>query len=379
MTTVFLIRHTQAEGNLYRAMQGHWDGGITAIGKLQIGNLRERMQAEHVDAVYSSDLYRAWITAKEGVADPRGLRVITDKRLRELDMGSWERCFFGNLQRDWPEESRLFMFDSEHWNWPGAETFDDVRQRVYECVEEIARENDGKSVAVISHGVALRCFLSKVFSVDLSDVETVPICKNTAITRLKYENGRFTAVFKNDYSHLGAYDPPKWNSTADLSDRPLNPAEERDYYIECYREGWSFAHDGSLEDFQPTLCLAKAEEHFAAGPLAVRKLLIHGEEAGLVELDLERGAAQKIGWISLIYLKPEYRGKGYGIQALGRGILAYEGLGRECVRLFVNRKNTAALAFYRKYGFTPAEETDTGFIMERMLSRGRTRELQNRI
>ena len=30
MTEIYVIRHVQAEGNLYRHMQGHWDGGTGA-------------------------------------------------------------------------------------------------------------------------------------------------------------------------------------------------------------------------------------------------------------------------------------------------------------------------------------------------------------
>ena len=30
MTEIYLIRHTQAEGNRYRMMQGYWDGEVTA-------------------------------------------------------------------------------------------------------------------------------------------------------------------------------------------------------------------------------------------------------------------------------------------------------------------------------------------------------------
>ena len=43
MTKVYLIRHAEAEGNYYRRIQGHWDGGITARGHKQIAALAERM------------------------------------------------------------------------------------------------------------------------------------------------------------------------------------------------------------------------------------------------------------------------------------------------------------------------------------------------
>ena len=35
MTKIYLIRHAEAEGNLYRRIQGHWDGSITALDLLQ--------------------------------------------------------------------------------------------------------------------------------------------------------------------------------------------------------------------------------------------------------------------------------------------------------------------------------------------------------
>ena len=59
MTSIYLIRHAEAEGNLFRRAQGHWNGKITARGKLQIDALAERFKDTRLDAVYSSDLDRA--------------------------------------------------------------------------------------------------------------------------------------------------------------------------------------------------------------------------------------------------------------------------------------------------------------------------------
>ena len=64
MTTLFLIRHAQAEGNLYRIAQGHFDSYITALGYKQIDALAERFKNVHLDALYSSDLRRTRTTAR---------------------------------------------------------------------------------------------------------------------------------------------------------------------------------------------------------------------------------------------------------------------------------------------------------------------------
>ena len=42
MTEIYLIRHTQAEGNRYRMMQGYWDGEVTALGLRQADALGRR-------------------------------------------------------------------------------------------------------------------------------------------------------------------------------------------------------------------------------------------------------------------------------------------------------------------------------------------------
>ena len=46
MTKIYLIRHAEAEGNLYRRIQGHWDGSITPLGLQQIDALAQRFRRD---------------------------------------------------------------------------------------------------------------------------------------------------------------------------------------------------------------------------------------------------------------------------------------------------------------------------------------------
>ena len=123
MTQIYLIRHTQAEGNRYRMMQGHWDGDVTPLGVKEIEALSVRFRDIPVDAVYSSDLTRAVLTA-EGVARSKGLPVHQDVRLRELNLGPWEAQFFGNISYSFPEEADVFLHDPGNWKIDGAGCYD---------------------------------------------------------------------------------------------------------------------------------------------------------------------------------------------------------------------------------------------------------------
>ena len=63
MTKIYLVRHAQAEGNLYRRAHGMYDSLVTPQGYAQIEALRRRFADIPVDAVYSSPLLRTRTTA----------------------------------------------------------------------------------------------------------------------------------------------------------------------------------------------------------------------------------------------------------------------------------------------------------------------------
>ena len=62
-TTLYVIRHAEAEGNLYRRIHGQYNSNVTANGLRQIEALEARFRDIPVDAVYASD--RAAVIVQE--------------------------------------------------------------------------------------------------------------------------------------------------------------------------------------------------------------------------------------------------------------------------------------------------------------------------
>lgn len=73
MTRIYLVRHAEAEGNLYRIAHGHYNGLITARGYKQIAALQQRFEHIHIDAVYSSEPGFRTRTTARAVYQPKGL------------------------------------------------------------------------------------------------------------------------------------------------------------------------------------------------------------------------------------------------------------------------------------------------------------------
>ena len=121
MTTIYLIRHAEAEGNLYRRIHGWYDALITDNGFAQIAALQRRFQDIHIDAVWSSDLYRTMTTAR-AVYVPKGLELHTDPGLREVHMGDWEDKPWGEVYRFDADRIALFNRSDPSWQAPNGDS-----------------------------------------------------------------------------------------------------------------------------------------------------------------------------------------------------------------------------------------------------------------
>ena len=159
MTRIYFVRHAEAEGNLYRIAQGQYNSILTDRGWRQVAALGQRFAGIRIDAVYASDLYRTCATAS-AIYRPKGLELHRRRDLREICVGRWEQQTWGDIARTDKEQLVNFNLHPEKWYVEGAETPRQVLDRVLAAVRQIAGENEGKTVAVVSHGYAIRLLLA---------------------------------------------------------------------------------------------------------------------------------------------------------------------------------------------------------------------------
>ncbi len=202
MTTIYLIRHAEAEGNRYRRAHGWYNSTITDRGYHQIAALAKRFADTKFDAVYSSDRFRTMITAL-AIYKTHGLPLRTVRALREIDVGYWEDTPWAELERTDPEQLAYFSNDSQKWHVDGCESFAEVRERMRKALTEIAEAHPNETVAVFSHGMAMRIIVGTLQGMTLHEIDRTGHAENTAVAKLEYKNGSFNVVFRDDASHLG--------------------------------------------------------------------------------------------------------------------------------------------------------------------------------
>ena len=146
---LYLIRHAEADGNLYRVAQGQDDSSVTNRGLRQIAALERRFERVAIDAAYSSDLYRTCATSS-AIYKPKGLPLHRRRDLREICVGVWEEKTWGEIARQDPAQLENFNHRLHLWHVEGAETPQAVQTRLLAAVRDIAAANDGKTAAVFS-------------------------------------------------------------------------------------------------------------------------------------------------------------------------------------------------------------------------------------
>ena len=199
VTQIVMVRHGQTKANLEHRWQGQSDWGLTDDGVRQAELLAAEL--EGIDAVYSSPLSRARITAGK-VAEQGGLEVAEDEALQEIGFGTWESKTVEEILEIDPEGFARLRSGEDFRRGTTGETFTEVADRMEQAVARIVAAHPGERVAVVSHGGATRAFATRVLGMDFARRHRLPILGNTALGRIDYsDRGRVVAKW-NVAPHL---------------------------------------------------------------------------------------------------------------------------------------------------------------------------------
>ena len=165
-TRVFIVRHTETIGNVEKRLTGRQDYEITERGQVLIQKLTKELEKIKFDRAYSSTSRRAIKTIEP---------IVVKQTQNEIN---------------------------EIVGIPGQESMEETAKRMYNYIFKIVKENEGKTILISSHGVAIEAFLRKIENIKFR-YEREKFCQyNVAINELEFKNDKFKIIRLADINYL---------------------------------------------------------------------------------------------------------------------------------------------------------------------------------
>ncbi len=200
-TTVYLIRHGETLWNKSGRIQGCTDIDLSPVGIEQAHKMAKRMQGKF-DIVYSSPLNRAFETAQI-LCEGTDITPIKHNGIKEINFGSWEGLTFPQVAETYPDAYSNWKVDKEEGRMlDGEVSIRNASIRSKEAIYDIVNRNQGKHIALVSHGGLIKSAILGLFELDMTMYHKFVI-GNTGITIINFDNNLNPRLITlNDDSHV---------------------------------------------------------------------------------------------------------------------------------------------------------------------------------
>ncbi len=197
MTRLLLIRHGQTQYNTENRIQGQIDVPLNDLGVEQARSLAKILKQENIIRIISSDLSRAYETAKI-IGEPHRITPQLDQRLRELGLGQFEGL-------KWQKITELTPCMTKLWEKldiviaPGGELPIELVARLQNFTQGLKQELKQVMVGttvIVTHDGPLRILLCLLLDLPLEHLNQFKF-ENASRTELNYTSKGFVANYIN--------------------------------------------------------------------------------------------------------------------------------------------------------------------------------------
>lgn len=154
---VWLTRHAEtAAPAVFHGAES--DIGLSDLGRRQADAAAAWFRDQRLTAVVSSGMRRAVDTAAP-VAAACGVRHIIEPDLHERRVGPLSGTAFNWTTGPWAETVERWTAGDTAFTTPGAESFDQIRERVVAAWGRVVASHCGGRVLIVAHGVVCKVLL----------------------------------------------------------------------------------------------------------------------------------------------------------------------------------------------------------------------------
>lgn len=201
---LYFVRHGKTEWNLEGRFQGaNGDSPLLESSIKETEELGRYLKAIPFDAVYSSDLERAYRTADIIMNENDSpVQITCSKALREWDLGNLEGQKISLVCAIYPKQMEAFRHNLAQFNNSmfEAESVYQATQRILNFVKSL-KDKKEENVFIVGHGATLTAAIQRLLGFESSQLRRGGGLDNSSLTILETD----------DFSHFNLL---KWNDTS---------------------------------------------------------------------------------------------------------------------------------------------------------------------
>jgi broad specificity phosphatase PhoE len=141
MIKIIFEAHGTTFDNEAHLSSGHNDVALSPLGIQQSKEMGERYKDDHFDAIFCSDLQRAYKSAEIGFGNK--WPIIQDARLRECNYGDLTQHPSSEVDVEKPKRIQI--------PFPNGESYEQTTARMKSFLEDLLKNYDAKRVMIIGH------------------------------------------------------------------------------------------------------------------------------------------------------------------------------------------------------------------------------------
>ena len=205
---LILVRHGETEWNKENFFRGHEDVKLNATGIAQADAVAEALNDKVFEAIYSSTLKRALVTARR-IAMPHDIGVRERPALLDINYGAWQGMRESAVAKKYPPLYERWKKTPWKVKFPAGDSVKKTWKRVNTGLRELLFLHGTGCVVLVSHRIPLKMMTAYLLKKPFKEFYSV-VHDPCAISIFEIQDRRsFKPVILNDTRHLEKLSLPK--------------------------------------------------------------------------------------------------------------------------------------------------------------------------
>lgn len=198
---IYIVRHGETEWNKQKRTQGSQNVSLTDTGRKQALRLGKYLEGKSIQKIYSSDLDRAFETAKI-IGDRINLVPTPSFLLREVCFGEWEGLTLDEIEEKYPGQLDKWNNNIE-FKSPNGESISCVARRVQSFIQQLNKDHTKRDekILIVSHALTCKILILELLDMPIKYINRFRL-DNASLSLIEFSPNRSRILFLNNICYV---------------------------------------------------------------------------------------------------------------------------------------------------------------------------------